>query len=117
MGIDVFHIGQGDTLPILERQFLDDAGAAIDLTGATVRFVMADPLGVNVIDVAGLTPEAPETEGRVRYPWADGDAALAGPYEAKFIATWPGANPTPTETAPNNGFLLIAVDPRPTLGA
>lgn len=101
---NTFTIKQGDTSPILNEILQDPAGAAIDLTGATVRFHAINPYGVVALDVAAtvVTPAA----GLVSYAF-DGTLA-AGTYQYEFEVTYAD---TAIETFPNEGFNDLVVDP------
>lgn len=96
---------RGDRLPAVEAQLLDAAGGAVDLTGATVRFHVADPKGPVVINQPAtiVTP----AEGRVKYAWASGETdALRGAYYWEFEVTLSGM----TLSVPNGGHGVLVVE-------
>jgi hypothetical protein len=73
----------GNQTPPITQTLLDSSGAAINLTGATVRFRMR-PVGF-----ATLTVDQPATivnaaAGQVSYAWATPDVAAAG----QFLTWW-----------------------------
>jgi hypothetical protein len=77
-----FIIKSNDTLPYLEATLSDDNGV-VDLTGATVTFVMRERNGAAaVVRAAASIVEA--DEGTVRYEWAEGDTVDAGQYRGEF---------------------------------
>lgn len=99
-------IKTGDRLPIIARQFtLDDA--AIDLTGATVRFNMWSFFDMSQVITDGVCTITNAVQGRVEYPWTSADANLpAGQYFASFTATFAGPR---VMTAPNNRMIVVEI--------
>lgn len=100
-----FTIKQSDTLPVLSATLKDAAGAAIDLTGATVTFRMRrrGRTGPLKIDAAATVVSA--LAGTVQYAWASGDTDTPGSYDAEFRLTLPAGQ----ETVPNGNNLDIEV--------
>lgn len=82
------------------------SGAVIDLTGATVKFIMKLRGGSEKVNAACVivTP----TAGAVRYDWAGTDTDTAGTYDAEFQVTFPT---TKKLTCPNNKHLEVLVYP------
>lgn len=84
-----FYSKAGDTKPIrhvLER-YTSGAWAAVDLTGASVRFLLATPAGVRV--VAGTaTIVGSATAGTVEYGWAQGGHTQAGEFQGEWEVTF-----------------------------
>jgi hypothetical protein len=105
---DDFTIKRGDRLPALSAVMTDAAGAAIDLTGATVRFRLADTPGrTPLVDQPAVIVAAPS--GQVRYDWAAADTARPpGRYYAEFVATFAGG----TRTYPRRGHLMVRIEER-----
>lgn len=107
-----FVLRSGDTSPSIQRQMTDDDGRPIDLTQASVRFIMTPQYdSTPVIDAAatvvsdsaaGIAP----TDGVVRYDWGPTDTAAAGPYRAEFEVTFPTGR---VETFPSATTLWIRV--------
>src|SRR5690606_32208951 len=64
----IFHLKQGDTLPVLEAQLFASDGVPLNLQGMQVRFRMGCHVDAPAEIVDG-------SEGRVRYRWRPGDAA------------------------------------------
>lgn len=99
-----FSIRQNDRLPDLTATLKDADGAAVDLTGATVRFHMRRS-GETTPKVAAAAELVVAASGTVKYQWATGDTDTVGRYEGEFEATWSGKK----ETFPNDRYLSIAV--------
>jgi hypothetical protein len=81
-------IVQNDTLPVLNATISQD-GAAVDLTGATVKFYMvnSETSAVKINGVACSIISA--TLGQVRYSWAAIDTDTVGNYLGEFEVTFP----------------------------
>ena len=104
---DSFKIRQNDRKEPLARTLQDSLGAAVDLTGATVKFLMRKkreataPLKVNVAAVVVAA-----ASGQVRYDWAAGDTDTVGTYKAEFEVTFADGR---KQSFPNSGYLLVLV--------
>lgn len=96
----------GDRLPILRMQLADSSGAAVDLTGATVSFVMG-PRGGGLMTLTGVASVVTAASGVVEFAWGVGDLASAGVYEAEWRATWVNGR----QTVPTSGYVIIVVEP------
>lgn len=99
-----FTIKRGDTLPELVRT-LNDANGPVDLTGASVRFLMSHATtGAIVIDApADITIAA---SGEVSYVWQDGETDAEGTYNAEFEATFQDGR---ILTFPNDGYMRVTI--------
>lgn len=78
----------GDRLPKIRRTLQLD-GAAVDLTGASLRFRMRkDGASANAVDAVAtiVTPAS----GIVEYAWAEGDTSTPGVYTAEWEVTFAG---------------------------
>lgn len=109
-----FYIKSGDTSPDLVTTLLDADGAAVNLTGATVRFLMR-PRGETELTVDGTAViDDDETSGIVSYQWAEadplydivGDTTTAGDYDAEFEVTFADGS---VQTFPNSRYLRIKI--------
>ena len=87
-----FRIRQNDTAPYFRKTLVDENGAAINLTGATIVFSMRradDPsaaLTVSRQAVAIVTAAS----GIAEYRWAAANTATAGHYDAEMEETTSG---------------------------
>jgi len=95
-----FFIKRNDTSPAVEYVLSTDDGP-VNLTGATVRFYMG-----SVVDASADVLNA--TGGIVSYPWATGDTASYGFFNAEFEVTYSDGT---KETFPNNGYISVHISP------
>ena len=100
-----FFVKQNDTSPTLDATLKDADDAAVDLTGASVRFHMRKVgKGTAVVDGAATITGA--LTGQVRYAWSGSDTASIGTYNGEFEVTYSDGT---IETFPNNGFISIEI--------
>jgi hypothetical protein len=72
----------GEKPPPLVYTFLDSAGAAINLTGYTAKFIIREKFGTPT--TYNATVSAP-TSGQVTYTWTGTEWPTAGHYLAEFV--------------------------------
>lgn len=94
-----FFINQNDTSPEIEYD-LYSKGELVNLTGASVQFVMGA-----LVDAPGVIVN---NTGRVKYVWVEGDTAIAGTHKANFQVIFANGK---RETYPNDGYLMIVINP------
>lgn len=94
-----------DTTPAIGSILYDEDDEVIDLTGATVEFVMKLANGTVVIDNEATIAEA--TEGKVFYNWIAEDTEEAGIYLAEWKVTFPDGS---KETFPRDGYIEIRIN-------
>lgn len=99
-----FTIKQRDNLPIITAQFVDASGAPINLTGASVKFIMTDKRGTVLVNE--LCDIVDALAGKVEYRWREGDTSVPGLYWAEFEIVWPAGLRL---TIPHDRYLEIAI--------
>lgn len=100
-----FFIKQNDTSPAIQATLSDAAGAAVDLSGASVRFHMRAVGNTTAkVDAAAVISNA--TGGIVYYNWQAANTDTLGSYEAEFEVTFSGGE---IETFPNNRFIQVEI--------
>ena len=102
-----FHIKSGDTTPVITATLTDSAGAAVNLTGATVRFVMRKG-GAATAKVAAAATVVSAPAGTVSYTWLAANTNDPGIYSACWEVTFSGGT---IQTFPNAGYTSVAVLP------
>lgn len=103
---DLFFIKQNDRREALKRTLKDSAGAAINLTGATVKFIMkTTPTGTAKVNSAAVIV-GPAVDGVVQYNWAAGDTDTAGLFLGEFEVAFADAT---KQTFPNDGYIEVRV--------
>ena len=95
----------GDTAPAVRAVLLDADGAPVNLTGATVRFIIATKTTPRT---AAVDAEATvDTEpGTVIYEWVAGDTAEPGDYDAEFEVTYADGR---YQTFPTDGYVAAKI--------
>lgn len=94
---------QANRLPSLHLQ-LRDASGPIDLSSATVKWVMMDAKGTNKTDAAA-TIVAPASLGIVRYDWASADVDTPGRFYGQAEVTVSGK----AQNVPSDRHLLVEI--------
>lgn len=107
--MDPVYIKQHDTQPSISATLTED-GVAVDITGATVTFVMRPRLCRHEVPAASPKVEAAAVvvdaaTGQVRYDWAVGDTDTEGQFDAEFKVSIAGA----VTTYPSSGYLPIVI--------
>ena len=74
------------------------------LAGATVRFIMADENGANVIDASASIVDA--TKKQVKYVWQAGDTDTVGTFYGEFEVTY---SDTTTQSFPAKDEFVIRI--------
>ena len=100
-----FKIQQHDTSPQLVGTLKDASDNAIDLTGATVKFLMRR-ISSTTAKVDASATVIDEDAGRVKYVWQTGDTDTAGTFQGEFEVTYTSGE---IETFPNDGYIGIEV--------
>lgn len=96
----------GDTAPVVRATLLDEDSAPVDLTGATVMFVMADNTEPRTAVVEASATLTDAANGVVEYPWAVGDTAAPGSFVAEFEVTFADAR---VQSFPTVGYIDVTI--------
>ena len=101
-----FYIKQNDTRPAIAANLTDANAAAVNLTGATVKFSMrVEPAGTVKVKAATATIDDAEA-GQVSYNWTASDTNTADDYEAEFQVTFAGGA---VQTFPGRNWIAVHV--------
>ena len=104
-----FNIKQNDTWPPLIatlQQTIDGVTSPIDLTGATVKFMMRPVAGGTAKVNATATIVAPATSGQVRYDFAAIDTDTVDDYVYEWQITFGDGK---VATVPTVGYESLSV--------
>jgi Rib/alpha/Esp surface antigen-like repeat protein len=104
-GMSRLFIKQNDTNPAIECTLQDSDGTAVNLSGATARFLMRARGGatVKVNAAAAITNAA---GGVVQYTPVAADTDTPGQYEAEIEVTYSDST---RETFPSRGYISIVI--------
>ena len=101
-----FYLKQNDTAPSIRANLKDGDGAAIDLTGASIRFHMRTIGGTtSKVDAAGYVI-SPPASGSVQYNWVGADTDTVDSYQAEFEVTYSDGT---VETFPNDSYIRVEI--------
>ena len=96
---------QNDTAPAIAEQLFDGTGAAVVLTGASVKFMMWAP-GDAVVKVNATATITDAATGKVSYTPIAADTNTIGDYLVEWQVTFSGGA---IETFPNSGHQKVRV--------
>ena len=103
-----FEIKQNDTWPpigLITPVVLSDNNGPIDLTGATVKFLMR-PADSQTIKVNSACVIVSAAAGTVRYNWSASDTDTAGEFVFEFQITFGDGKKA---TVPNRGYKELTI--------
>lgn len=100
-----FFLKTGDTQPSIRRKLISKTdGTPIDLTLATVKFLMMDSDGNVKVNAAAVIEDA--LGGVVRYDWVAADTTTAGTFDAEFQISFPSGG---IFTMPSDGYIVVEI--------
>lgn len=98
---------QNDRLPSIAATLKDATGAAIDLTGATVKFQMNAVVGgANKVNASATVVTA--ASGTVQYDWAAGDTDTSGEYTGCWEITFSNGKKLTCPNGSNYSITIVA---------
>ena len=100
-------IKQGDTAPSLQDALTYSDDSAVDLTGASLSFVMRALSASMPLTLTGTAAITAPALGEVAYTFSAADTAVAGQYMANWRVTFPDGA---VMTFPTVGYLSVAVE-------
>ena len=100
-----FYIKQDDLLPEIQATLKDADDTVIDLSGATVKFIMTDKL-TNEKKIDANAVVVNDTGGVVKYVWTGTDTDTAGNYKGEFELKFADGR---LMTVPNKVYINIKV--------
>lgn len=96
---------QGDTAPAIAEQLFDGTGAAVNLAGASVKFMMWAPGDATVkVNAAATITDA--VTGKVSYTPIAADTNTVGDYLVEWQVTFAGGA---VETFPNSDWQKVRI--------
>lgn len=95
-------IKSGDTRTAIKATLKNPSGNPVDLTDATVTFVMLKVSANVLINRPAEIVDA--VNGRVNFVFTNGETDILGGVKAEFIVDYPDGS---TETFPNSGYISI----------
>lgn len=101
----ITRIKRNDTRPSFSATLLDAAGAPVDISGASARFLMRDPR-TRALKVDGAMVIVDAAAGRVRYDWTAADTNSAAVYQVEVQVTFGDLT---IETFPNGSHHRLEV--------
>ena len=104
MASNIFYMKQNDTAPAIRATLSDSDGIAVDLTDATVRFLMKTQS--NILTANGAATILDSANGVVQYAWEVGDTMNEGTHLAEFEVTYSSGK---VESFPNRGYIKVKV--------
>ena len=96
---------QNDTSPAIAHQLLDEAGAAVNLTAASVKFMAWLP-GAAAAKINAAATITGAATGNVSYTPGASDTDSPGDYLAEWQVTFSGGA---IQTFPQSGYLKLRV--------
>jgi hypothetical protein len=103
---DTAYLKQNDTSPALDAILTDANGAAVNVTGSSVRFHMLK-IGETALKVNGPASVIDGEAGHVRYALQVGDTDTPGTYKAEYQVTFPDGSIETFKNTPDQLRVVI----------
>jgi hypothetical protein len=100
-----FYLTAGDTVPPITATLTDEAGAGLNLTGATVTFRMS-PIAGGALKVDAAATVVTPAAGAVSYAWQAADTDTPGYYLGRWRIVFSGGG---VGSVPNDAPMLILI--------
>jgi hypothetical protein len=107
MAQEVLYVKEGDVGIPVDATLKDRAGAVVNLTGASVDFIMALPNTTPKVNADAVIVGTP-TNGQVRYTSVTNDLNAVGTYFVEWEVTFAGGE---IQRFPGDGYDVVAVRP------
>lgn len=107
MSVADFTLKANDTSPSLTDSLQYSNGSAVDLTGATLQFVMRSFSALTPVTLTGTTSITSAQNGNVAYTFSATDSGTSGMYMGSWVVTFPN---TQRMTFPTVGYLIISIE-------
>lgn len=101
-----FSIVQGDTAPVFTDTLTYDDGTPVNLTGATLSFVMRSLVAASPLTLTGTTTSPSPTTGAIQFAPSLADTAVAGNYMAQWVVVFSGGT---RMTFPTVGYISVEI--------
>jgi hypothetical protein len=96
---------RNDTKDTIHYKITNADGTPVNLTGASIRFLMGSGVTVISNDTASIVSA---TNGEVEYTLQDKDTLVSGTFKAEFEVTFSDGK---VKTYPNNGYIMVNIQP------
>lgn len=104
-------IYKSDTAPNMTFTITRIDGSIVDLTGATVKFKIQDPVtGVRTNDAANTCTLINAANGTCKYAWNNTDLPDPGTYAANLVIYYPTLDPEGVPQKESYGVTLQVTD-------
>jgi hypothetical protein len=104
--MSTIYLKAGDTAPAATATLKDSDGNPVNLTDATVRFLLRDAISGIVVLEGDADLGDDETDGTVAYPWVEGDTDTPGVLRGEFEATFDDGS---VESFPDGSYIDVVI--------
>lgn len=102
-----FSLKRNDTSPAIQSTLLDSNGSPVNLTEASVKFIMIDRKGIVKVNTSDNVSIVGDPKlGVVKYEWIAEDTDTKGDYQAEWEVTF---SDTTIQSFPNADYIIIQI--------